>query len=68
VTKDAEVLVLPQSQFHEIMWIYPQIGLNPLRIASLIFRQMNYTRLVSCPSNSLHGSLRSKPHESGLLL
>jgi len=40
VTQDAEVLVLPQSQFHEMMRVYPQIGLNLLKAAALIFRQM----------------------------
>jgi len=42
-TVDSEVLVLPQSQFHEIMRIYPQIGLNLLKMAAMIFRQMGYT-------------------------
>jgi ATP/ADP translocase len=40
VTQDCELLVLPQSQFHEIMRVYPQIGLNLLEMAALLFRQM----------------------------
>ncbi|MEW6348776.1 MAG: HEAT repeat domain-containing protein [Thermodesulfobacteriota bacterium] len=40
VTQDAEVLVLPQSQFHEMMRIYPQIGLNLLKMAATLFRQL----------------------------
>ena len=43
VTQDAEVLVLPQSQFHEIMRVYPQIGLNLLKVAALAMRQMGIT-------------------------
>ncbi|MEI8183910.1 MAG: cyclic nucleotide-binding domain-containing protein, partial [Desulfomonile sp.] len=43
VTQDAEVLVLAQSQFHEIMRVYPQIGLNCLKMAALLFRQMGFT-------------------------
>jgi hypothetical protein len=43
VTQEAEILVLPQSQFHEIMRVYPQIGLNLLKMAAKIFRQMGYT-------------------------
>ena len=43
VTQDAEVLVLAQSQFHEIMRVYPQIGLNLLKMAALLFRQMGFT-------------------------
>ncbi len=43
VTQDAEVLVLAQSQFHEIMRVYPQIGLNLLNMAALLFRQMGFT-------------------------
>ncbi len=39
VTQDAEILVLPQSQFHEIMRVYPQIGLNLLKMASMLFKQ-----------------------------
>ncbi len=42
-TEGTEVLVLPQSQFHEIMRVYPQIGLNLLKLAANIFRQMGYT-------------------------
>ncbi len=42
-TEACEILVLPQSQFHEIMRIYPQIGLNLLRMAAGLFRQMGYT-------------------------
>ena len=42
-TVESEVLVLPQSQFHEIMRVYPQIGLNLLKMAAGIFRQMGYT-------------------------
>lgn len=42
-TEESEVLVLPQSQFHEIMRVYPQIGLNLLKMAAKIFRQMGYT-------------------------
>jgi CRP-like cAMP-binding protein len=40
---ESEVLVLPQSQFHEIMRVYPQIGLNLLKMASKMFRQMGIT-------------------------
>lgn len=43
VTQDAEVLVIPQSQFHEIMRVYPQIGLNLLKMAAMVFRQMGFT-------------------------
>jgi hypothetical protein len=43
VIEDAEVLVLPQSQLHEIMRVYPQIGLNMLKLAAMIFRQLGYT-------------------------
>ncbi|MBI5570846.1 MAG: HEAT repeat domain-containing protein [Desulfomonile tiedjei] len=43
VTEDAEVLVLPQSQFHEIMRVYPQIGLNLLKLAAMMFRQLGIT-------------------------
>jgi len=43
VIEDTEVLVLPQSQLHEIMRVYPQIGLNMLKLAAMIFRQMGYT-------------------------
>ncbi len=43
VTQDAEILILPQSQFHEIMRVYPQIGLNLLKMAALVFRQMGFT-------------------------
>lgn len=43
VTQDAEVLVLPQSQFHEIMRVYPQIGLNLLKMAAKMFRQMGFS-------------------------
>ena len=39
VTQDAEMLVLPQSQFHEIMRVYPQIGLNLLKMAAHLFKQ-----------------------------
>jgi signal-transduction protein with cAMP-binding, CBS, and nucleotidyltransferase domain len=42
-TVRTEILVLPQSQFHEIMRVYPQIGLNLLKMAAGIFRQMGYT-------------------------
>jgi len=42
-TEESEVLVLPQSQFHEIMRVYPQIGLNLLKMAAGIFRQMGFT-------------------------
>ena len=42
-TEESEVLVLPQSQLHEIMRVYPQIGLNLLKMAAGIFRQMGYT-------------------------
>ncbi|MFH0822216.1 MAG: HEAT repeat domain-containing protein [Pseudomonadota bacterium] len=42
-TEESEVLVLPQSQFHEIMRVYPQIGLNLLKMAARIFRQMGYS-------------------------
>lgn len=40
VTQDAEILVLAQSQFHEIMRVYPQIGLNLLKMAANMFRQI----------------------------
>ncbi len=40
VTQEAEVFVLPQSQFHEIMRVYPQIGLNLLKVAATMFRQL----------------------------
>lgn len=40
---ETEILVLPQSQFHEIMRVYPQIGLNLLKMAAGIFRQMGYS-------------------------
>ncbi len=43
VTDVSEVLVLPQSQFHEIMRVYPQIGLNLLKMAAVMFRQMGFT-------------------------
>jgi HEAT repeat protein len=43
VTEDAEVLVLPQSQFHEIMRVYPQIGLNLLKMSAKMFRQMGFS-------------------------
>jgi hypothetical protein len=42
-TEETELLVLPQSQFHEIMRVYPQIGLNLLKMAAGIFRQMGFT-------------------------
>lgn len=42
-TEESEVLVLPQSQFHEIMRVYPQIGLNLLKMAAEIFRKMGFT-------------------------
>jgi len=38
-----DVLVLPQSQFHEIMRIYPQIGLNLLGLAAKLLRSMGVT-------------------------
>jgi len=38
-----EVLVLPQSQFHEMMRIYPQIGLNLLGLAANLLRSMGVT-------------------------
>jgi len=38
-----EALVLPQSQFHEIMTVYPQIGLNLLGIAAHLLRGMGIT-------------------------
>lgn len=41
--EETEVIVLPQSQFHEIMRVYPQIGLNLLKMAAGIFRQMGFT-------------------------
>ncbi len=40
VTQDAEIFVVCQSQFHEIMRIYPQIGLNLLKQSALMFRKM----------------------------
>ena len=36
-------LVLPQSQFHEMMRIYPQIGLNLLGLAANLLRSMGVT-------------------------
>jgi hypothetical protein len=42
-TEATEVLVLPQSQFHEIMRIYPQIGLNLLGLAAKLLRSMGIT-------------------------
>jgi len=42
-TARTDILVLPQSQFHEIMRIYPQIGLNLLRMAAGVFRKMGFT-------------------------
>jgi hypothetical protein len=42
-TEATEVLVLPQSQFHEIMRIYPQIGLNLLGLAAKLLRSMGVT-------------------------
>ena len=42
-TETTEVLVLPQSQFHEIMRIYPQIGLNLLGLAAKLLRSMGVT-------------------------
>jgi len=43
VTQDGEMLVLPQSQFHEMMRVYPQIGLNLLKLAALLIRQLGVT-------------------------
>jgi CRP-like cAMP-binding protein len=43
VAEDSEVLVLTQSRFHEIMRVYPQIGLNLLTIAAQLFRKMGST-------------------------
>lgn len=43
VTEEAEVLVLPQSQFHEVMRVYPQIGLNMLKLAATFVRQLGFT-------------------------
>jgi hypothetical protein len=40
---DTNVLVLPQSQFHEMMRIYPQIGLNLLGLAAKLLRSMGVT-------------------------
>jgi ATP/ADP translocase len=40
---DTNVLVLPQSQFHEIMRVYPQIGLNLLGLAARVLRSMGVT-------------------------
>jgi ATP/ADP translocase len=40
---DTNVLVLPQSQFHEIMRVYPQIGLNLLGLAANVLRSMGVT-------------------------
>jgi HEAT repeat protein len=42
-TEDGEALVLPQSQLHEIMRVYPQIGLNLLKMAAGVFRKMGFT-------------------------
>lgn len=39
-TIKSDVLVFPQSRFHEIMRVYPQIGLNLLKLAAGMFRQM----------------------------
>jgi len=41
--EDSDVLVLPQSQLHEMMRIYPQIGLNLLKLAAVMFRQMGFS-------------------------
>jgi CRP-like cAMP-binding protein/ATP/ADP translocase len=38
--EDSVLLVLPQNQFHEIMRVYPQIGLNLLALAARFMRQM----------------------------
>jgi len=40
VVEDSEVLVLPQSHFHEIVRVYPHIALNMLRVTALAFRKM----------------------------
>jgi hypothetical protein len=40
VSEAAEVFVIPQSQFHEIMRVYPHIGINLLRIAATMFRRL----------------------------
>jgi hypothetical protein len=40
---DTDLLVLPQSQFHEIMRVYPQIALNLLGLAANILRNMGFT-------------------------
>jgi CRP-like cAMP-binding protein len=38
--EDSVLLVLPQNQFHEIMRVYPQIGINLLGLAAKFMRQM----------------------------
>jgi CRP-like cAMP-binding protein len=38
--EDSVLLVLPQNQFHEIMRVYPQIGLNLLALAAKFLRQL----------------------------
>ncbi len=38
--EDSVLVVLPQNQFHEIMRVYPQIGLNLLGLAARVFREM----------------------------
>ncbi len=39
-TEDSTLVVLPQNQFHEIMRVYPQIGLNLLGLAARFLREM----------------------------
>jgi CRP-like cAMP-binding protein len=43
VREATEALVLPQSQFHEIMRVYPHIAVNLLRIAALMLRELGVT-------------------------
>jgi ATP/ADP translocase len=40
VTQETEAYVIQQSQFHEIMRVYPQIGMNLLAIAARLFRNL----------------------------
>lgn len=40
VAHETEAYVLQQSQFHEIMRVYPQIGMNLLAIAARLLRKM----------------------------
>ncbi len=43
VREATKAFVLPQSQFHEIMRVYPHIAVNLLRIAALMLRELGVT-------------------------